>query len=124
MAIKCESLSRRHWMITRRRFARTLPIVATAVVASGKSMLEGRSVLAQQRAPIGHFDPKGKAPSKYTVEVLKRARSELPFADDRDFEEQRRGLIAPMPDLQIKADAGHVAWDMERFQFLLKQPEF
>jgi alkyl sulfatase BDS1-like metallo-beta-lactamase superfamily hydrolase len=87
-------------------------------------MLEGRSVLAQQRAPIGHFDPKGKAPSKYTVEVLKRARSELPFADDRDFEEQRRGLIAPMPDLQIKADAGHVAWDMERFQFLLKQPEF
>ena len=29
-----------------------------------------------------------------------------------------------MKDLQIKADAGHVAWDMERFQFLDKQEEF
>ena len=29
-----------------------------------------------------------------------------------------------MKDLKIKADAGHVAWDMERFQFLEKQAEF
>ena len=29
-----------------------------------------------------------------------------------------KGLIAPMKDLKIMADAGHVAWDMERFQFL------
>lgn len=29
-----------------------------------------------------------------------------------------------MPDLQIMADAGHVAWDMERFQFLEQQDDF
>ena len=29
-----------------------------------------------------------------------------------------------MKDLKIMADAGHVAWDMERFQFLDKQDEF
>jgi len=29
-----------------------------------------------------------------------------------------------MPDLKIRADAGHVAWDMERFQFLDKQDDF
>ena len=29
-----------------------------------------------------------------------------------------------MKDLKIKADAGHVAWDMERFQFLDTQDEF
>ena len=29
-----------------------------------------------------------------------------------------------MKDLKIKADAGHVAWDMERFQFLEKQADF
>ena len=29
-----------------------------------------------------------------------------------------------MPDLKIMADAGHVAWDMERFQFLDQQDEF
>jgi hypothetical protein len=48
----------------------------------------------------------------------------LPFADKRDFEELKGGLIAPMKDLKIMADAGHVAWDMERFQFLDKQDEF
>ena len=72
----------------------------------------------------GHFHPKGKAPSKFTLEVLKKAKATLPFADKRDFEEQKKGLIAPMKDLKIMADAGHVAWDMERFQFLDTQDEF
>ena len=66
----------------------------------------------------GHFDPKGKPPSKFTMEVLRQSSKNLPFADKRDFEEQKKGLIAPMKDLKIMADAGHVAWDMERFQFL------
>jgi alkyl sulfatase BDS1-like metallo-beta-lactamase superfamily hydrolase len=65
----------------------------------------------------------GKAPSKFTLEVLKQAHASLPFGDTRDFEEQKRGLIAPMRDLKIKADAGHLAWDMERFQFLDKQDD-
>src|SRR5271169_1246908 len=80
---------------------------------------------AQQIDPLqGHFHPKGKAPSKFTLEVLKKAKATLPFADKRDFEEQKKGLIAPMKDLKIMADAGHVAWDMERFQFLDKQDDF
>jgi alkyl sulfatase BDS1-like metallo-beta-lactamase superfamily hydrolase len=80
---------------------------------------------AEAAAPLkGHFHPKGKAPSKYTLDLLKRARGGLPFADNKDFEEQKRGLIAPMKDLKIPADAGHVAWDMERFQFLDKQEDF
>jgi alkyl sulfatase BDS1-like metallo-beta-lactamase superfamily hydrolase len=72
----------------------------------------------------GHFHPKGKAPSKFTQEVLKQAKAKLPFTDKRDFEEHKKGLIAPMKDLKIKADAGHTAWDMEQFQFLEKQEEF
>jgi alkyl sulfatase BDS1-like metallo-beta-lactamase superfamily hydrolase len=56
--------------------------------------------------------------------VLRRAGGGLPFGDTADFEEQKRGLIAPMPDLKIMADAGHAAWDMERFQFLEKQDDF
>ena len=55
---------------------------------------------------------------------MKKAKATLPFGDKRDFEEQKKGLIAPMKDLKIKADAGHVAWDMERFQFLDTQDEF
>ncbi|WP_416067115.1 alkyl/aryl-sulfatase [Rhizobium sp. ZK1] len=48
----------------------------------------------------------------------------MPFADQKDFEEQKKGLIAPMTDMKIMADAGHVAWDMERFKFLDQQEEF
>ena len=111
-------------MITRRRFAGALPVAGAAIAAAGNSFLDSSVALAQQAAPAGHFDPKGKAPSKYTIDVLRQAKGTLPFADQRDFDEQKRGFIAPMPDLKIKADAGHVAWDMERFQFLLNQPEF
>src|SRR5579862_429572 len=72
----------------------------------------------------GHFHPKGKAPSKFTMEMLKNAKTKLPFSDKRDFEEQKKGLIAPMKDLKIMAEAGHVAWDMEQFQFLETQEDF
>jgi alkyl sulfatase BDS1-like metallo-beta-lactamase superfamily hydrolase len=58
------------------------------------------------------------------LEILDEAKKALPLADQRDFEEQKKGLIAPMKDLKIMADAGHVAWDMERFQFLDSQDEF
>jgi alkyl sulfatase BDS1-like metallo-beta-lactamase superfamily hydrolase len=111
-------------MITRRRFAETLPTAVAAFAAFGKTVMDGKAALAQQPVAVAHFDPKGKAPSKHTTEVLRQARSTLPFADQRDFDEQKRGLVAPMPDLKIEADAGHVAWDMERFQFLLKQTDF
>lgn len=108
-------------MTTRRQFVKSLPAFA---VAGHLIMGEGGAV-CQEPAPLnGHFHPKGKAPSTFTREVLKKAKTELPFADRRDFEEQAKGLIAPMKDLQIKADAGHVAWDMERFQFLETQEDF
>ena len=42
---------------------------------------------------IEHFDPKGKPPSKHTIEIMKQLRETLPFADERDFEEADRGFI-------------------------------
>ena len=42
----------------------------------------------------GHFDPKGKPPSEYTIAVIEQARKTLPFSDTRDFEEQKKGFIA------------------------------
>jgi alkyl sulfatase BDS1-like metallo-beta-lactamase superfamily hydrolase len=113
-------------MSTRRQFIQSLPAVGTAFAVAGNLMLEDGSARAQS-TPVSlkeHFHPKGKAPSRHTLEVLKQARSGLPFADTKDFEEQKRGLIAPMTDFKIIADAGHVAWDMERFQFLDKQDDF
>jgi alkyl sulfatase BDS1-like metallo-beta-lactamase superfamily hydrolase len=78
----------------------------------------------QATQQAAHFDPLGKPPSKYTIEVLDEARKTLPFSDTRDFDENRKGLIAPMKERQIKADAGHVAWDMDQFNFIDEQDRF
>jgi len=69
-----------------------------------------------------HFHPQGKVPSKFTLDIFEQARQSLPFSDQQDFEENSRGLIAERKNLQIMADAGNVAWDMERYQFL-NEPE-
>jgi len=113
-------------MSTRREFIRALPAVGTAFAVTGHLVLDDSPAQAQNAvAPLkGHFHPKGKAPSKHTLDVLKKSAAGLPFSDTRDFDEHKRGLIAPMPDLKIMADAGHVAWDMERFQFLHQQADF
>ena len=112
-------------MTTRRQFIQSLPAAGAAFAVVGNVILDENSAVAKEAAPAkGHFHPKGKAPSKHTLEVLKKAKATLPFADKRDFDEQKKGLIAPMKQLKIKADAGHVAWDMERYQFLLKQEGF
>ncbi len=111
--------------IPRRHFLGGLAAAGSAFAIPASMVTEATAQNAQPAAPLkGHFHPKGKAPSKFTVEVLKKAKATLPFADKRDFEEQKKGLIAPMKEMKIKADAGHVAWDMERFQFLEKQEDF
>jgi alkyl sulfatase BDS1-like metallo-beta-lactamase superfamily hydrolase len=112
-------------MQTRRQFIQTIPATGAAFAVTGHMLTEGNSANAQGATPLrGHFHPKGKAPSKFTKEILENAKKTLPFADKRDFEEFKRGLIAPMKEMKIKADAGHVAWDMERFQFLEEDRDF
>ena len=69
--------------------------------------------------PTKHFDIKGKMPSKFTVELQNGLRKTLPFEDKRDFEENKRGFIAAPKYKQIKAEAGHVAWDMGSYEWLL-----
>ena len=101
------------------------PLLAPPSQSEATSFSSSSPARAQSAAPLaGHFHPKGKAPSKFTLDALKKAKAALPFGDTRDLEEQKKGLIAPMEQLQIKADAGHVAWDMKRFQFLDQQEEF
>ena len=41
-----------------------------------------------------HFDPKGNPPSESTMEYNTKLRKSLPFSDNRDFEEQKKGFIA------------------------------
>lgn len=85
----------------------------------------GGAVLSDAGAKEGkHFDSKGKMPSKFTSEMQAALRKSLPFEDERDFEESKKGFIAAPDYKQIKADAGHVAWDMESYDFLLMDKQF
>ena len=119
-------------MSTRREFIKAFPAAGAAFSVASGFAAEGGFARAQgdrgdpagSPPSAGHFHPKGKPPSTFTREVLRRAGADLPFTDDRDFEEQRKGLIAPMTEMTIKADAGHVAWDMQQFRFLDEQDAF
>ena len=73
---------------------------------------------------VEHFHPKGKQPSTFTLELRNGLKATLPFDDKRDFDEAKKGFIAEPAYKQIKADAGHVAWDMESYQWLLSGKDF
>ncbi len=93
-------------------------------VALFSSLASGQIAPAQQMAEIEHFHPKGKPPSESTRALQAALRESLPFEDDRDFEEQRKGFVA-VPDFdQIIAPDGHVAWDMGQYEFLLEGRDF
>ena len=65
-----------------------------------------------------HFHPDGKPPSEHTLAILNKARESMPFEDTRDFDEAKKGFIAPLNSGIVMADAGHVAWDVDRYEFL------
>ncbi|HEV7264142.1 MAG TPA: MBL fold metallo-hydrolase [Falsiroseomonas sp.] len=114
-------------MTTRRDLLAPLPANGAAFAVAGRIMLDDAPAAAQPASaqPLaGHLHPLGKAPSRHTIAVLDEARRTLPFADTRDFEENRRGLISAMPERQIRNDAGGVAWDMDRLNFIDQRDSF
>jgi alkyl sulfatase BDS1-like metallo-beta-lactamase superfamily hydrolase len=92
-------------------------LFATTAFAAG-----GGAVVSAD--PTKPFDPKGKEPSTFTIELQNGLRKTLPFEDKRDFEEARRGFIAAPPYKQIMAEAGNVAWDMGSYEFLLTDKQY
>src|SRR5436189_3837752 len=44
--------------------------------------------------------------------------AKLPFADTRDFEAAKRGLIAPVPDGMIVTPSGTVLWNLSEYAFI------
>jgi alkyl sulfatase BDS1-like metallo-beta-lactamase superfamily hydrolase len=71
-----------------------------------------------------HFHPGGKPPSAFTEDYHSALRASLPFEDERDFEESRRGFIAAPAARQILNEAGDVAWDMGSYEWLMGGEDF
>jgi len=82
------------------------------------------ATIAPEATQYKHFHPKGKMPSKFTIELQNGLRKTLPFEDKRDFEEANKGFIAAPPYKKIMADAGNVAWDMGSYEFLSRGKDF
>ena len=62
----------------------TLPfsfVVETMAPDALTGSLAYAQAASNREALAGHFHPKGKAPSRFTIEVLQQARATLPFAD-------------------------------------------
>lgn len=93
-------------------------LVTSAVAQSSNPLLDPNAANGE------HFHPQGKPPSVATLKYRDSVKAELPFDDERDFEESRRGLLKVPPFTKIMADAGHIAWDMESYQFLLQGRDF
>jgi alkyl sulfatase BDS1-like metallo-beta-lactamase superfamily hydrolase len=100
-----------------------ISLSAPLVFSAGAAYAQGAAV-GNAPADVRHFDPSGKPPSTYTLELRKGLVATLPFADKRDFDEARKGFIAEPPYTQIMADAGNVAWDMGSYQWLLQDKDF
>jgi alkyl sulfatase BDS1-like metallo-beta-lactamase superfamily hydrolase len=47
-----------------------------------------------------------------------RLLDELPFSDRSDFENAKRGLIAPLPSEMIEGQAGNPIWNPEQYNFI------
>jgi hypothetical protein len=89
---------------------------AAAVSTVGFIPTSAQQLPAQAAASApDHYHPKGKPPSSHTISIQDALRKSMPFDDKLDFEEASKGFIAAPPYRQIKAEAGHVAWDMAKY---------
>ena len=106
-------------------FTLTLAIILFTGLGSIAFASGGGGVVTDPGAMEGkHFHPKGKMPSKFTIDLQNGLRKTLPFEDKRDFEEAKKGFVAAPPYKQIMAEAGNVAWDMGSYEFLLQGKDF
>src|SRR5437899_10679235 len=67
--------------------------------------------------PSSHLDAaRDAAPATQAANAAMAAR--LPFADTRDFEAAKRGLIAPVPGGLVEAASGTVLWNLGEYAFI------
>ncbi len=108
-----------------KRVLKIITFLNCFLIAAWAHAAGGGQVLSDPNATKGlHFHPQGKMPSEHTRQLQQVQRDTLPFSDQRDFDEAKRGFIAAPPYKQIMADAGHVAWDMGSYEWLLQGKTF
>jgi len=85
--------------------------VLAALIAS--SLASGAYAQAQDESSA---TPKAATPA--TERANQAVARSMAFDDKRDFEDATRGLIATLPDSQVKTPQGKLVWDANRFDFV------
>ena len=96
----------------------------TLLACGGGNNAKVETVSSDAVVAPDHYHPKGKEPSSYTKAKQAELRKTLPLSDKRDFDEQSKGFIARPAYDEIMAEAGHVAWSMGKYEFLLDGKDF
>lgn len=82
--------------------------------------LTGLSIIALVAA--GAVSAQAQQAPKDATEATKAANAELlkqlPFNDTSDFEDAKRGLIAPLPSELIKGESGNPIWNPQQYGFI------
>src|SRR5262245_53009377 len=112
--------------MTSRMWAAPAFMIVALLAAGAHGQTPGASLIPadQGASAVTHFDPLGKPPSTFTLDLRNGFKAELPLDDKRDFDEAKRGFIAEPPYTKVMADAGHVAWDMASYGWLLTGRDF
>ena len=64
-------------------------------------------------------DAQGHTPATpVTAEENEQVLGELPFSDEQDFADSRRGLIASDPELRVKNAKGKTIWNQPAYGFI------
>jgi alkyl sulfatase BDS1-like metallo-beta-lactamase superfamily hydrolase len=70
--------------------------------------------------PASQTQTQGDATAQ-TRDANARLAQQLPFQDKQDFEDARRGFVATLPDVTIRAADGHVVWSLADYAFEKKK---
>jgi len=62
--------------------------------------------------------PGPKDAEPLTAALNRAVLESLPFADTQDFDDAGRGLLATLPELEIKNDQGRIVWSLRDYAFL------
>jgi len=77
-------------------------------------------VIALSAPAFGDSQP--KPASKHTVEFNKDSTADFPWSDKQDFENARRGFIAPLPDNGVVKDKnGKIVYDLSKLSSFIKE---
>src|ERR1700743_3442970 len=74
-----------------------------------------------RRSGTGQMDQRHGA-SEFTKAATAKLLEELPFEDQRDFEEATRGMIAPLSTEAVVTEAGTPVWAPKGFAFIEDSP--